>query len=201
MKKFYFPVILLFFSCNTSTTSNVAPGNISNTAVEQMKKDSFFPVTSFIKGQLLTLDSLQVTPLHTTTVNGKTDSSWIKKNELACLLKDFISPEIKETNLTSYFKETSFQDQTINAITFTYDPSAVLPDSVSLRHWDVYIEPETGKVTKVYLVKQVKEKDRSITQQLTWKTDKWASINTLLDAPNGNSSLIKTEKFTWNFNE
>lgn len=201
MKKIYFPAIILVFSCNSATISNAASSTVADLGVEKVKKDSFFPVTSFIKGQLLTLDSLQVTPLHITTVNGKTDSVWVKKNELPSLLKDFISPEIKETNLTGYFKETSFKDQTINAITFTYDPSSVLPDSIALRHWDVYIEPETGKVAKIYLVKQVNEKDRSITQQLTWKTGKWASINTLLNAPNGNSSLIKTEKFTWNFNE
>lgn len=165
------------------------------------KHDSFFPVTSFIKGQLLTLDSLLVTPLHTITTGSRTDSIWIKKNQLASLLNTFLSPEIKETNLTSYFKETSFKDQTINAITFTYDPFIALPDSISLRHWDIYIDPESGKISKIYLVKQVKEKGVITTQQLTWKTDKWASINTLLNKPGANDTLLKTEKFIWNFNE
>lgn len=200
MKKAFFPAILLIATgCNTATNNN--PVTASAPLITEAKKDSFFPVTSFIKGQLLILDSLPVTPLHTTIIDNKTDSVWIKKSELITLLKDFLSPEIKETNLITLFKETSFNDQTINAITFTYDPLTTLPDSISLQHWDIYIDPESGKISKIYLVKQSKEKEGIITRQLTWKTNKWASINTLVNMPNGNTALLKAEKFTWNFNE
>jgi len=200
MKKAFLPAIFIFLTgCNTAT--NTTPVTTSVTTNTEAKKDSFFPVTSFIKGQLLLLDSLPVTPLHTTVINNKTDSVWIKKSELVALLQDFLSPEIKETNLINYFKETSFMDQTINAITFTYDPLPTLPDSISLRHWDIYIDPESDKISKIYLVKQFKEKEGIVTRQLTWKTNKWASINTIINMPNGNTALLKAEKFIWNFNE
>lgn len=203
MKKLFFPVLaFIAISCNrnannaaTTTAEQPAP------AINETRKDSFIPVTSFIKGQLRSFDSLLVTPLHTTTINDKTDSVWLKQQALIPLLKDFLSPEIKESNLIQFFKQTSFNDQTINAITFTYDPSTTLPDSISLRHWDVYIEPESGKISKIYLVKQQNEKEGSITRQLTWKTDKWASINTILNKPDGTTVLLKAEKFIWNFNE
>lgn len=200
MKELFFSatIILIIVSCTNSTnnkTSGIA------TAINETKKDSFFPVTSFIKGQMTLLDSLPITSLHIITINNKTDSIWLKKSELIPLLVNFLSPEIKETNLIKFFKETSFNDQTLNAITFTYDPVVVLPDSISLRHWDIYIDPESGKISKVYMVKQVKEKENIFTQQLTWKTNKWAAITTLLNKRNGNSQLLKEEKIIWNFNE
>ncbi|MDB5275153.1 MAG: hypothetical protein JWR61_108 [Ferruginibacter sp.] len=203
MKNIFFPVfILVLASCNNNTKNALAPTTADSApAINEAKKDSFFPVTSFIRGQIRSFDSLLVTPLHTTVINDKTDSVWIKQNALIPLLKDFLSPEIKETNLTSFFKESSFNDQTLNAVTFTYDPVRTLPDSISLRHWDVYIDPESGKISKIYLVKQLRGKDGNITKQLTWKTNKWAGINTILNKPDGTSVLLKAEKFTWNFSE
>ena len=150
---------------------------------------------------MILLDSLPVTPLHTITIDHKTDSIWMKRAELTASLSDFLSPEIKETNLISFFKETSFNDQTLNSITMTYDPVKAIPDSISLRHWDIYIDPETGNITKVYLVKQLKNKDGLITQQLTWKTTKWAMVTTLLNKPNDSTRILKEEKFIWNFTE
>jgi len=202
MKKIGGAVILLsmLIACNSSTTDN-AVKTIKNNEVNKVKKDSFFPVTSFIKGQLKVIDSLPVTPLETITINKKIDSVWLKKEQLRALLNSFVEPEINETNLVSFFKETSFKDETLNAITFTYDPLKVLPNSISLRHWDVYINPESGKITKVYIVKQVKEKEGEITQQLTWTTNKWAMIVTLINKPDGKTELVKADKFIWNFNE
>ena len=194
--------IIITVSCTHSPRQASAVVPVAADTLNKVKKESFFPVTSFLKGQMLVLDSLPVTPLHTNKTANKTDSLWMKKTQLIPLLKDFLSPEIKETNLTQYFKEASFNDQTLNAITFTYDPITVLPDSISLRHWDVYINPETGKVFKVYMVKQWKEKDGSIvTKQLTWKTDQWAMIVTFTNKPGNTIQLLKEDKFTWNFNE
>lgn len=200
MKKSFFSVIIGLVAIGCTTSTNNKTSTIA-TVVTETKKDSFFPVTSFLKGQMITLDSLPVTPLHTITISHKTDSLWLTKKQLIPLLNGFLSPEIKETNLIKYFKETSFNDQTLNAITFTYDPVNLLPDSVSLRHWDIYIDPESGKILKVYLVKRLQEKENIITQQLTWKTNKWATITTLLNKPNGDTQLLKEEKFIWNFNE
>lgn len=195
---YFLGVVILFASgCTNASNEKASP---TEAIVKEVKKDSFFPVTSFLKGQMIVLDSLPVTPLHTITVNNETDSIWIKKTDLNSLLADFLTPEIKEDNLTDYFKETSFNDQTLNTITFTYDPIKILPDSISLRHWDIYIDPETGKILKVYIVKELKEKEKTVTQQLTWKTNNWATIITLVNVPNGHTQVQKEEKFIWNFN-
>jgi hypothetical protein len=161
--------------------------------------DSFFPVTSYLKGQMIILDSLPVTPLQITTIKGGKDSVWLSKENLRQVLQPFLTPQISETNLTRYFKETRFNDQTINAITFIYEPINKLPDSIPLRRWTVYVDPEKGMVSKIYMVQQLKQGDQIITRQLTWQTNKLAKISSILDRPDGSMELLKEEEFIWNF--
>jgi len=188
--------LVVYLSACATKTERVQP----SLAVEHSNsQDSFFPVTSYIKGQLLLIDSLPITPLQIVSIKGKTDSIWRTKEILKQFLAPFSTTEISETNLTKYFKETRFNDQTINAITFTYDPRVKLPDSISLRHWDVYVDPENGVVSKIYMVRQLKEKGQSITQQLTWQAGKLAKISTILNKPDGSLELLKEEQFIWNF--
>ena len=186
--------IFVLYSCAENTQQTSGPADIA-------AKDSasFFPVTSFIKGQILTLDSLPVTPLQLTTVKGKTDSTWVQKKDLRELLKPFLTPVIDEKSLTPYFKESSFTDQTINMVTFTYDPKGALPDSMAILHWDVYISPETGNVTKVYIVKKLAQSNQLFTQQLTWQTNKQAKIVTILNKPDGSLELVREVLLTWDF--
>jgi hypothetical protein len=165
------------------------------------KTDSFFPVTSFLEGQMNLLDSLQLSPMHITTFKDRNDSVWVKREELRPLLQSFLSPEITERNFTTLFRETKFIDQTLNAVTFTYDPVQHLPDSVTLRHWDVYVNPETGHVTKVYIVKQTKEQGKRYTYQLIWQTGKWAKITIIQNNSDGTDLLLKADKFIWNFED
>jgi hypothetical protein len=188
-------LLVLFCSCASKKNQDAPSSPLRNSNVP----DSFFPVTSYIRGQIHILDSLPITPLEVTVVKGRTDSIWLTKEKLRPLLEPFLNPVIAETNLIPYFTETRFNDQTINAITFTYEPSKKLPDSISLRHWDVYVDPEKGMVVKVYIVKQLKENGQDITQQLTWQTDKSAKITTILNKVDGSLELLKEDQFIWNF--
>ncbi|MEO5892687.1 MAG: hypothetical protein ABIQ31_20735 [Ferruginibacter sp.] len=198
MTKYYIIVSLLIILHSCSNNDNQPVANTDVEIVEK-KTDSFFPVTSFIKGQIITLDSLPVTPLQITVIKNKVDSAWIPKENLKPLLLPFLTPVISESNFTKYFKEISFNDQTLNTITFTYDPIGVIPDSITLRHWDVYVNPETERVVKVYLVKSIKDNGQVYTQQLTWQTNKSAKISTILNKPDGNMELLKEVFFIWDF--
>jgi hypothetical protein len=194
MKKIISPIIIIciLFSCRNKNTQQQQSGNI------EQKIDSFFPVTSFLKGQLHEIDSLPVTPLHVITIKDKTDSVWLKRDSLHVVLQPFFYNEINETNLSKYFTETKFNDQSINRITFTYAATNIkLPDSIQLRQWDVYVEPETGKVTKVYIVREFIEDKKHVLQQLTWNTGKGAKIVTI--SGNSNHPTIKEESFVWKF--
>ena len=198
MKLLSFSIIILFFiSCTSSENKKTS---FTKDDISLQKKDSFFPVTSFLKGQFAQFTSLNLTPLHTITIKNKTDSIWIKREQLSTLLKSFLTPIISENNLIEYFKETSFDDLTLNTITLTYDPIKTLPDSFHLTHWDVYINPETSNIQKIYMVKQSKDNNDFITEQFTWQTNKSASIVTLINKSGSNTEVIKVDKFIWNFN-
>jgi len=192
-------IALLLLSCHNNNSNQAA---VPSNQTDSLRTDTaFFPVTSFIKGQMLEFDSMPVTPLHLTIINEKTDSEWVKREQLKSRLADFLKPEIDEKNLFPYFKETKFNDQTINAVTFSYDPIGGLPDTLTLRSWDVYVNPTTGTVTRIYIVKEIKNNNQDITQQLTWETGKSATLINIINKPDGSSEILRQEKYTWNFNQ
>lgn len=164
----------------------------------------FFPVTSFIEAQIKSFDTLQVNPMHLLTVDGHTDTFWLPQpGEARGLLKAFTEHTITDTNLCRYFNESKFNDLTLDAVTFTYDPkrTETIGTYTPIRHWDVYVNNATGKIKRIYLVKRVADKQGEVEQQLTWVADKWAKITTLTKDEKGRYRLRREEKVVWNFNE
>ena len=201
MNKLLFILVFCCFVAGCGNDHKQMPAEVNTTMNADTTDTAFFPVTAFLKGQMTELDSLPITPLFITIAQKKTDSVWLKKKAVMPLLQPFISAEINENNLTHFFKATKFNDQSVNAITFTYDPKIVLPDSIFIRHWDIYINPETGKINKVYIVKLLNDNGKTYTQQLIWQTNKWAKITTFIDKPDGNIEIVKEEKLIWDLTE
>lgn len=152
MQKFitviYSLLLFLFSACHHKEVKRVS--QINNTEETQ----SFFPVTDFLLGQLNEIDSLPVTPLKITVSGDKQDSLWLKKKDIRMFALPFLHPVIDSISMQNFFTEKSFMDQTINAITLSYDPKTKIPDSIKLNHWDVYIDPQKNKVQRIYLVKE-----------------------------------------------
>lgn len=189
-----FCFFLIFSGCHTS------PKAVVPTVDSTGDNPSIFPVTDFLMGQLLEIDSMETTPLKITIQNGKIDSVWIKREDIRPAAAPFLTPVIDSSRMSSFFSGKSFLDQTINAYTFTYEPKIKLPDSISLRHWDVYISPQTNTITRVYLVKEAVDSNVKTTTQLTWFSNKWFSMRTITQTP-GKQPVIKEEKMIWNFAE
>lgn len=184
MQFFRIPFILLilfFVSCGHKDETTTTP------VLADTTKPVFFPVTDFIKGKLHELDSLESAPLKIVTQNGKVDSFWLKRDSIRPFAQTFLSPEIDSLHLSKLFHETSFLDQTINAFTFSYDPVKPLPDTMELRRWDVYVDPEKNTVKRIYIVK----KSGGGQLQLTWTTD-WCKITTI-----SGDKVLKEEKMIW----
>jgi hypothetical protein len=192
MQKF-FAVVVLFFIIFFSACS----GKKNNTASTiPVQTENIFPVTDFLKGQLRIIDSMGVTPLKIISVNGKTDSVWLKREDIRKNATPFLRPVIDSANMYSLFSEKSFLDQTINAFTFSYDPKKKLPDSIKITHWDVYMNPQTNTIDRIYIVKE----NADTTSQLTWLVNKWYSIRTIVQLANAQPQ-IKEEKMIWNFDD
>jgi hypothetical protein len=188
---FLIALILALNACNNNNTEKITA---VTPPVEE--KPNFLKVTSYIKGEIFQIKEKMQTPIKYTTINDHMDSVFLKFEDLNDQLKEFVQPVIDSANLSPLFTETKFVDQTINAITFTYDPKVQLPDSISLRHWDVYVEPETGKITRVYMVKKA---SGNKTLQLTWESGKSCKTTTLISNADGNLSVEKEEKISWDY--
>lgn len=188
IRYFFGAALILFYACNNNTPQK--------TVALPEEKLSFFPVTSYIKGQIHDINEKGLTPIKYITINNRTDSVMVKFENLNESVKEFLTPEIDTANLAPFFTETKFLDQTINAFTFTYDPKKQLPDSIKLKHWDVYIDPETSKVKRVYLIKSNGENK---TLQLTWQSNQWCNITTIINNPDGSSIIEKEEKISWDY--
>ena len=128
------------------------------------------------------------------------DSSWIKVEDVKKFAAPFLKPEIDTSNLIMLFTETSFMDQTLNAITLTYAQVGALPDSMTLRNWDIYVDPKLQTVQRVYIVKEEFVNGKAQMIQLTWKTGAWCKIVTIPDG-NDNIADIKEVTVIWNFDK
>lgn len=189
LKLIFILLVVLAQSCN-----NAPP--VSEKVLPEKDKEKFFPVTDYIKGQIFEISNKGLTPVKYVTVKDHTDSSWLKPAEFSEAFKEFLIPVIDTINLTTLFTEKKFMDQTINAYTFTYDATAALPDSMTLKHWDVYIDPQTNKVKRIYMVKN---NGSGRILQLTWLGDRSCRITTIAEPPKGDSFVEKEERITWSF--
>lgn len=193
-------IISLLAACHhggNSASDKTAKDTVAGSnAAKTEEKPRFFPVTSFIRGQLFEISNKGINPLKYTTRNGHTDSVWLKLEEVESAVHEFLEPTIDSTNLISLFTEKKFLDQTLDAFTFSYDPAGALPDTMHLSRWDVYVDPKSGNVKRVYMVKNTTDNK---TLQLTWLSGHWCKITTIGNKPDGSSEVEKEEKITWDF--
>ena len=162
----------------------------------QAEEPLFFPVTDFIYGQIAELKKRGINPIKISKVNNHEDSVWLKTEVLNDEFAPFLSPVIDTTNLAGMFAEKKFLDQTIDAFTFTYDPIKPLPDSFSLQRWDVYIEPKSGTVKRIYLIKKM---PGNKTLQLTWQTNISCKIVSIANDSTGNDHVESEVTIKWDF--
>ncbi len=192
-------VFTFFVACNSKKTvpivvTETAASN-AQTTIEDTASN-FFPVTSYLRGEIYGIRNGGITPSRKITIGDKTDSSWVKMEALEKVLSEFLSPIIDTSNLKGLFEEKKFKDETLNAFTFTYDPKDIQSNTFAFKHWDVYVDPETNKVKRIYLLK--KETEGKVLQ-LTWQSGKWCKIVTLKDTGNNNLVIEKEEKISWSF--
>ncbi|MDE3213676.1 MAG: hypothetical protein KGM98_10620 [Bacteroidota bacterium] len=188
---------LLGVACHQKSASTVA----AVPAVDSSKSvHFFFPVTSYLEGALTQVDRIPVTPLLITLYEDKRDSTWISKSTLHTLAAPFLTPLIDSARMDSLFTVSSFLDQTINAVTLTYDPKVRLPDTLTLNHWDVYIDPDKSQVQRIYMVKESENQGATVTTQLTWEAGKSFRIRTITErqklAPEVKEQIVK-----WDFGQ
>lgn len=194
LNRFLLATLLLSSACNNnskvpvSKETSVTPQIIIGDTVT-----NFFPVTSYLKGEIFGIKASGITPVKKTIVGKMIDSVYLKEADFEKTFSVFLFPTIDTSNLKNTFTEKRFLDQTLNAFTFTYDPTNVKNNNFAFTHWDVYVDPETNKVKRIYLTKNI---DTDTQLLLTWQSGKWCKIVTVK-----NASIVKEEKISWSYEE
>jgi len=194
MKKFFF---VLWVICSMACRENTEP----KTIVSGMEADTavnFFPVTEYVLGQIKILKSTPINPLKITSVGNTIDSVWLKREEIEQEMQLFLTPEIDSTNLMPYYNQSRFLDQTLNRVTLSYDLQAQPQSNYPWKRWDVYINPKTGEVTLLYMVKQP-DPDNEV--QLSWQAGRYCQMLYLNRAPGDKMEVVKKTVIQWDFED
>ena len=192
--RFLIGIAIFFSACNSNHKTTVKDLSASTPEITIGDTASnFFPVTSYLKGEIYGIKTGGITPIKKILIGSKKDSVYVKETEFETIFSAFLSPTIDTSNLKNIFTEKKFLDQTLNAFTFTYDPTNGKENSFAFTHWDVYVDPENDRVRRIYLTKKI---DADTQLLLTWQSGKWCKIVTVK-----NASIIKEEKISWSYEE
>lgn len=189
-------LLILTISCGLLACNNHS--NKFDGDDETRKKYEFFPVTSFLAGQMHEIKSLKLPLRKYTKENNKSDSALIYYEEFRILAKEFMEPDITDPSLKKFYKESSFADQSIPSVTLTY--STYYKD-LTIQRMDVIIQPDpvlSDKVKSIYMEKFSTFKDTLILKKMHWKTNKNFYIITSKKAGN-QPAIISQLKVIWDY--
>ncbi len=187
---------LLLTACN----HNAKPASAA-TEKDSIPQQDFFPVAEYIGGQLtLILDTFRFPLTKTITRNGKSNLTSATDQELRQWAESFRKPDINDSSLRIFYKETSIADQSNGSVTLDY---ATTNNSLPVQKIDVYIQADpvqNDKVTGIYIEKYFLLGDTSCSQKLYWKTGKNMQVFTEKKI---NNKLLPLEqvKITWDGSE
>ena len=182
--------ILIFVCLISSCLQN---NSEKSTAPETEINASFFPVGNYLLGDVASIKQSGISPKYVHIKNGNSDSTFLQLQQIDSCLSDFLKPMIDSVSLNSMVKETKFYDESIESFTLSYDVQKEYFEKTSWRKWDVYINPETQKVDRLFLVKNNSD---STIAQLTWIPKSFAKIVII---NNQNSSVVEEKTFIWNY--
>lgn len=184
-----FGFVLCICSCKNKTVKATLP------VADEDSLQSFFPVTDYLKGQAEIIKATPLNPLMIKTVAGKSDSAYVKVEKLDSLFSVFMQPLIDTVNLMPLYKQSRFYDKTIDQYTLSYEAKDRTKLDGGLLNWDVYVSPENNFVTRVYIVKELPDKNQL---QLTWESDKLCKMLELKPTSSGNP-VVKETTIIWKF--
>jgi len=159
-------LFLFFIACKEKKTSSKEPA---------------ISAISIIKGQLNQLDTsfFQITKFETT--DGKTDTTYLKREEVRNVAKDFLSlPDITQNNYAENYTEERLIDETQNNLSITAtakNEKQEIQKQIIIVPLDKFAE---GNVQSIYIDRFVQTNDSFLQQKLFWEIDKYFRIGSII---------------------
>lgn len=158
-----------------------------NGCTSQKKDPDVSPISviAIIKGQLNQLDTslFQFTKLE--TVDGKTDTTFLKREEIRTLAKDFLSlPDITQSDYSGKYTEDRFIDESSNTLNIT---ATAKNEHLEIQKQIIMVplnQYTSGSVQSLYIDRIIDTKDSTLEQKLFWQMDKFFRIASIIQKAN-----------------
>lgn len=133
----------------------------------------FFPVSSFLKGQVKNVDTSLFRIIKIETVNGRADTSFIKREDFSKVAEDFIKlPDISSDKLYDEYEETQMYDDALESFILTY---ITKEEDNEIQRADVMLgranEEGTNDVRNIIVRTIVNKGNTSIEKNMVWYVD------------------------------
>lgn len=158
--------LLLFVAIVCTGSSSCKQQNNTIATADSSSKEPLYPYPQYIREQIAYVDSMPLAIEKITIENGKqVDSTVIDQPAFKQLAQNFTDPDPNTSELRPKYTEESFNDLTINSLTFSITAKNT---DLPLQQADVLLNPDTKKVRSVFLKKYMVGGDSSETRQLLW---------------------------------
>lgn len=156
---------------------------------------SFFPVASYIKGELARLDTSRQSIVKIETNNSLTDTVAIKNTDVRRYAADFLTlPDLSSPALKDDYEVTHLYDDLQEAFVFTYTTKEDHP----VQQENVTVEPEqnaAGKndIKSIFVNLAQDSSGGQVKKILLWTAGKGFLITTLTQLANGTEDVHKVQ--------
>lgn len=158
----------------------------------QENKD-FYPVSAHIHSELALIDSLPVAVFLYREEDGRKDTTIVDKQAFRVLAEAIPQPDITKEPLKKSYTESVYMDATLNLVTMSYAPKS---ESGEIRKIDVYINPDTEKVKRIYVEKRLSGGDSTIVRKIVWTSGQQLQVTSLVTREGQQEKVIQ-EKYSW----
>lgn len=153
-------------------------------ATEEASSDgAFFPVVSYLRGQVSHIDSSLYTLIQLNKSGNGADTVYIAREDFKSITQPFTSlPDITAGKLKNKYTESRLYDETLDRFIITYTPKSHDEELEILRQ-DVVITPNTGdgdKVESIYIERQQSSDDSTVQQKMSWEVDNGFTIRSII---------------------
>ncbi len=186
---------LFAISCKNRSSINEQVTSADSLPDSASTRKNYLPIPLLLESDKSKVEQDVAGILRKITINGKTDSSFIKADEFKKHSSVFDLPGLDSAYFVSHYTESSIVDETTETVQLLY--AAKTPD-LPVSKLIVYIKKGavSDKVDMIYLDKNFQKGDTSISQRLTWKFGRYYLVATQEEGP-GNYQLRKMEKVIW----
>ena len=162
------------------------------------ENEKFFSTVSYIQSQVKHVDTSLFKIVRIETVNGISDTSYIKRENFRDVAKDFLTiPDIASDKWSDNYDESNTYDEMLKNAVLTYTSKE---KDNEIQREVVMIDPDdagNSTVRTIIIDKIENGKDSTIEKNMIWHVDRRFQVITKIHKPD-KAELIKTLQVSWN---